>query len=136
MKLSKTSEHAIRVLVFMAQTPEEQYSVNTLHETLNIPFKYLGRLMPSLAAAGFVVATHGKNGGYKLLLNYEFVTIASIIDVIDAMDSYSQCILGFENCGDGKSCPLHGYWGPHRDAIKKLWETVTLKDLAKRGFKI
>ena len=55
MKLSKTSEYAIRVLVFLAGNPGKRYSVNRLHLELNLPYKYLGRLMSNLAEAEIVV---------------------------------------------------------------------------------
>jgi hypothetical protein len=49
MKLTNTSEYALRILTFMARNPEGLFSAKSLVEKLNISDKYLRRLMTDLA---------------------------------------------------------------------------------------
>jgi len=68
MRFQKTTEYAIRVMVFLAAHEEEVFSASRLHEILNIPYKYLGRLMNHLTRAGFAGVRRGKQGGYRIIL--------------------------------------------------------------------
>ena len=64
MKLSKTSEYALRILSFMAKDSSHLYSAKYLIEKLNISDKYLRRLMTDLCKAGFIKSIQGRDGGY------------------------------------------------------------------------
>lgn len=129
MRLTKTSEYAIRVLVYMANHPEERLSVNLLHERLNIPYKYLGKMMHNLAGEGLLVSSRGKTGGYRLNGPLGEISLARIIDAVEGLSSYDRCLLGFPQCSDEAPCPLHERWGPRRDAIKAMIYDTTLADL-------
>jgi Rrf2 family protein len=129
MQLTKTSEYAIRVMVYLANQKERRMSANYLHQKLNIPYKYLGKMMRNLAAAGLVKSMRGKTGGYQVCCNLDEITLAQIVDVVEGLESYDRCLLGFEKCGDDKPCPMHKLWGPQRDAIKAMIFNTTLQDL-------
>ncbi|MCK5076895.1 MAG: Rrf2 family transcriptional regulator [Calditrichia bacterium] len=132
MRLYKTSEYALRVLIYMANNNEDRYSVNKLHKTLNIPYKYLGRLMPRLAEAGIISATKGKSGGYCFARPLNKIFLNEIIDVVEGWENYKKCILGFEKCGDEHPCPLHEQWAPIKIQILEMFQTVTLSDTIKK----
>ena len=133
MRLYKTSEYALRALIYMANHEEKKYSVSLLHKNLNIPYKYLGRLMPRLAEAGIVIATKGKTGGYCFAKPLDKIFLNEIIDVVEGWDNYNKCILGFDKCGDDKPCPLHEQWGPIKHQILEMFQTVSLNDAIKEG---
>ncbi len=135
MRLFKSSEYAIRCLVFMATSDCELCSVKRLSEALDIPYKFLGRLMSRLGAAGIIASRHGKNGGYRIARPLDEVYLADIIDVVEGLESYQRCILGFETCDDKNPCPLHDRWKGHREDIRKMIDTVTLAELARSDSK-
>ncbi len=126
MRLYKTSEYAIRILIYLAIRKDEVISVTELSDKLEIPYKYIGRLMLKLAENGFVESTHGKKGGYKIINDLNSIFLSQIIQAVEGFESYSQCILGFEKCGDENPCPLHKYWGEHRENLRKMWESLSL----------
>ena len=82
--------------------------------------------MLKLAENGFVQATHGKKGGYKIINDLKNIFLSQIIDAVEGFESYYQCILGFEKCGDENPCPLHKHWGEHREKLRKMWESLSL----------
>ncbi len=132
MRFYKTSEYAIRALVYMAIRKEEIFSVRRLHQALNIPYKYLSRLMHRLADAGLVRSIQGKQGGFQICQNIESVYIYQIIDAVEGLENYNRCILGFEECSDDNPCPLHDYWLPIRDQINHLLYHVSLANLVEK----
>jgi len=66
MRLSKTSEYALRVLSFMINSDMQVFSAKYLIDSLNVPDKYLRRLMTDLSKSGFIKSLKGRDGGYIL----------------------------------------------------------------------
>ena len=64
MILNKTTEYALTILGFMATRNENMYSAEHLHQQLNIPRRYLRRLLTDLASHGFLKSISGRNGGF------------------------------------------------------------------------
>jgi Rrf2 family transcriptional regulator, iron-sulfur cluster assembly transcription factor len=137
MKLFKSSEYAIRCLVFMAVSECELCSVKRLSAELNIPFKYLGQLMGHLREAGFVESVRGKNGGYRIARPLEEIRLEQIVDSVEGLKSYDRCILGFEQCDENNPCPLHEFWSGPKESIQQMLAHVTLAQMVKsKGKKI
>jgi len=131
MRFSKTTEYAIRVMVFLANHTEQRYSVNELHKVLGVPYKYLGRLMNRLSAANLVEVMQGKQGGYRITQNLASIYLYQIVGVVEGLDDYQRCVLGFDECSDDNPCSLHKFWMEHRERIKNMIYTTTLADLNK-----
>ena len=129
MKLSKTSEYAVRILAFMAKDEEKSFSAKYLVEKLRISDKYARRLMTDLTKAALICSTQGRNGGYQFAKNINNITIYEIIDAVEGMDKYSGCILGFDECSDEHPCSMHAVWSSMRDRLIKTFRNTTLADL-------
>jgi len=129
LRFQKTTEYAVRVMVFLANNRDELYSVNRLHKILNIPYKYLGRLMYKMNQAGLLKVLKGKQGGYQINEQRHPIYLYEIIGVVEGLDSYDRCILGFEECSDDNPCTLHKYWYKYKEGIKEMIYNTTLKDL-------
>ncbi len=129
MKLSKTSEYALRILSFMAKEPNKSYAAKYLIEKLNISDKYLRRLMTDLAKAELICSTQGRNGGYYFAKNINNITIYEIIDTVEGMDKYSGCIMGFDECSDKHPCSMHIVWSSMRDKLIQTFRNTSLGDL-------
>ena len=135
MHFRKTTEYAIRVMVFLAENAGKRFSVNALNKTLDIPYKYLGRLMNQLAQKGLVEVTQGKYGGY--LVNADRLSeiyLYQIVDAVEGLQDYDRCILGFPQCSDENPCALHHLWMEQREAIKNMLYSNSLADLLKNDF--
>ena len=135
MRLFKSSEYAIRCLVYMAASNCDVCSVKKMSDALGIPYKFLGRLMSRLGMAGIVTARRGKNGGYRIARPLQDVYLADIIDVVEGIENYDRCILGFETCDAENPCPLHDQWNGHKEGIRGMIDSVTLADLARNDSK-
>lgn len=130
MRFQKTTEYAIRVMVHLAGSNQSRISVRTLSNDLDIPYKYLGRLMSKLAAAGLVDAEQGPSGGYQIVKDLDAIYLFQIAEIVEGLDDYERCILGFPECSDEKSCSLHTIWVSRREGIKSMLYQTTLQDLS------
>ena len=133
MKLSKTSEYAIRILSYMATEKAQCYSAKCLIDKLHISDKYLRRLMTDLTKAGLIYSTQGRNGGYFFAKDPSDISISEIIDIVEGMDKYTGCILGFKTCDDDNPCSMHIVWSSMRDKLVKTFNETKLSDLNKEN---
>jgi Rrf2 family protein len=131
LKFQKTTEYAIRVMVFLANNREELFSVNRLHQILNIPYKYLGNLMHKLNQGRLVNVTQGKYGGYQINDNRQPIYLYEIIGLVEGLENYDRCVLGFDECSDENPCSLHHYWYKYKEGIKEMIYNTSLEDLEK-----
>jgi len=129
MKLSNTSEYALRILSYMAQKQEAMYSASHLIEKLQISDKYLRRLMTQLAKAGFIKSIQGRDGGYLFAKDISAITLADIVNAVEGMSKYTGCVLGFSHCSDTNPCVMHSAWVPVREEFAKVFYHTTLAEL-------
>lgn len=129
MRFQTTTEYAIRAMVYLAKHPDQRLSTRALHEALDIPYKYLGRIMSRLAEAGLVSVKHGKYGGYQISSQRDAIFLYQIADVVEGLEDYERCILGFPDCSDEAPCALHERWMARRESIKAMLYDTSLADL-------
>jgi len=129
MKLSNTSEYALRILIYMGKDIQRLYSAKQLVEALKISDKYLRRLMTDLTKSGIVFSIQGRDGGYVIAKKPEEIKLADILEAMEGMDKYTGCLLGFENCSDDNPCALHSSLGPIREEFLKVFTQKSLNDL-------
>jgi len=133
LRLSKTSEYAIRIMCHLATRPEEIYSVSRLHRELQMPYKYLGRLMHRLAEIKLVVTLQGKRGGYLLSRQAGQIYLYEIIGAVEGLDDYQRCILGLPECTPENPCALHQHWLKMREYMQEFIFNVSLGELVDKG---
>ncbi len=128
MRLSKTSEYALRILSFMAKESKDLYSAKYLVESLNISDKYLRRLMTDLSKAGFIKSSRGRDGGYSFNKALNKIFLSDIIDSVEGMEKYMGCVLGFDQCSDENPCIMHATWIQVRKEFIRTFQNKTLAD--------
>ena len=133
MKLSNTSEYAIRILSYMAQDPERKYSAKYLVEQLKISDKYLRRILTTLSKEGIIISIRGREGGYAFQKKIHKIFLSDIINATEGMEKYLGCVLGFSECSDEKPCAFHTKWVAVRSAIINSFQETSLADLNLSG---
>jgi len=133
MKLSNTSEYAIRILSFMAREPEKKYAAKLLVEKLKISDKYLRRILTSLTKSGIIISTQGREGGYAFQKKIQDIFLSDIIDVTEGMEKYMGCVLGFSECSDSDPCTFHEEWVKARVTMIQSFNNTSLAGLNLKG---
>jgi len=131
LRLCKSSEYAIRCLVYMATTDADVCPVKHLADELKIPYKFLGRLMGRLRDAGFVESFRGQSGGYRIARPLDEIHLEQIVDTVEGLEIYDRCLLGFDICDEDNPCPMHEFWQGPRENIRSMMADVTLADMMK-----
>jgi len=129
MHFSKTAEYAIRVLTYLHRHNETTHSVNELHQALNLPYKYLTKMVTDLVKKGLVNSSRGREGGISLAKAADFIHLSDILEAIGEPLESDRCILGFEKCDASNPCALHGQWAPPKAMIEEMLTVTTLASL-------
>ncbi|MBN2815524.1 MAG: Rrf2 family transcriptional regulator [Campylobacterales bacterium] len=129
MHFSKTSEYAIRVLSYLHRHPTQPYSVAFLHEELNLPYKYLTKLMTQLHKKGLLNSIRGRDGGFTLALDADKIFLCDILEAIGEALESNRCILGFEKCDSSNPCALHNQWLKPKALLEDMLKNTSLASL-------
>lgn len=130
MHFSKTAEYAIRVLIYLHRHEGALQSVSVLHRELDLPYKYLTRLMTRLVKEGLVNAARGRDGGVCLAKKADDIRLCDILGAIGETSEHSRCILGFESCDGANPCALHDQWTAPKAMIETMLDSTTLASLS------
>lgn len=137
MRLSNTSKYTIRILVYMVNHKGKSLiSAKELSKNLNIPYKFLTKIMTELARVGFIESIRGREGGYKFLKKASEITVSDILDLFNDSIKDEACILGIDFCDSQQKCALHDKWIKSKIQLQKMFKESTIESIAKEGSKI
>ncbi len=105
------------------------YSANDIYDKLQIPFRYLRKLLTILSKSGLIKSVQGKNGGYKISKGLSEISLFDIIRATGDDLINNECFFGFGNCVLEKKCAIHDKWTAGSENINNVLTTTTLDDI-------
>ena len=103
MQLTRHTDYALRILMYLAVNHEKLSSVAEIAEYYSISRNHLVKVVQGLTEHGYVTTIRGKNGGMYLTDEPESVSVG---DVIRQMENHFDLVECFEN--NSNTCPLSG----------------------------
>lgn len=127
MLYSKTCEHAIRALAYLAARPVgELCLVGEIADAEDMPRPFTSKILRDLVRAGVLTSSRGPGGGYAMARDPGEISLLEILQIIDGADHIDRCAVGLDLCNEFAPCPLHDEFKPLRDAIRAYLEGTTL----------
>ncbi len=84
MKLSRASSYAIAYLAHLArEKPDKPVPSHEVARELNLPERFLLKILGLLVNAGILRSVKGPNGGYTLARPAKDVTLLEIVEAVD-----------------------------------------------------
>ena len=134
--LSNTCKYAIRAVIYLALNggEERKIGIKEISKELEIPTPFLGKILQTLAKNKMLLSTKGPNGGFSLGKSQKEITLLHIIEIIDGLDLFNNCLIGLRTCSANAhtdvQCPIHHKYLPISNQIYNLFNTETIADLA------
>lgn len=130
--LSRTSQYALRAMVFLAQHPEDwPMSGRRIADATGIPPKYLSNILGSLARAGVLTATPGFGGGFALARSPRDVLLNDIVKPYESfLGPIRPCPFGNEVCSDDDPCAGHDKWKHVKEVYEQFLQNTTISDVS------
>jgi Rrf2 family protein len=128
---SNTAEYALRAAVFLAETPMDRHTTQSIAAATQIPPQYLSKVLQHLARGGVVHAQRGMNGGFNLARSPEDITVLDVIQSVEPIRRIVACPLKLE-AHRHRLCPLHDHLDRALGQIEESFRSATLADLLER----
>jgi Rrf2 family protein len=96
MNLSAKTEYACLALLELAQHYDSgrPVQVRLIAERHGIPSPFLVQILQELKRARLVVSIRGAGGGYRLMRPPQEITLAEVLDAVEAAEEPSSCAAG------------------------------------------
>lgn len=134
--LSNTCKYAIRAVIYIALNDGENKKIGLkkISEELDIPSPFLGKILQILSKNKLLNSTKGPNGGFSLNKSAQEITLLNIIEIIDGLDLFSNCLIGLRTCSStahhGVQCPIHRKYEPISKKLYDLFNSETIESLS------
>jgi Rrf2 family transcriptional regulator, iron-sulfur cluster assembly transcription factor len=130
--LSQTAEYALRAVLYLARA-DRPVAADQIAEALGAPRNYLSKTLHALAKAGIVKGLRGPNGGFRLAVPAQDLTLARVIDAFDGAEKTSMCLLGGVPCSGATPCDAHHRWSAIAQSARGPLATTTVAELLGLG---
>lgn len=128
MKLTLQTDHALRILMALAEADGAVLSVEELAERFRVSRNHLMKTAQALAAGGFVFTLRGRNGGLRLAREASAITIAEVVSHVEPDMNIAECFHK-PGCTFLPSCKLRGLLASARSAFLDTLAGRTLADI-------
>ena len=133
MRIPMKVDYGVRALVELAlhygegpvQTAEIAYRQG-------IPEAYLDQLMTTLHKFGLVLSRRGPQGGHRLAVDPEEISVGMVMKTLDGNASPLDCLINPDECVFSDFCAQQEVWKAVEEAVQRVVSNITLADLALR----
>jgi Rrf2 family protein len=136
MLLSKACIYGIRASLYMAAMHEQErhyVPIREISSKLELSFHFLTKILQQLTSAGLMESYKGPKGGIALTKSPQNIMLVEVVGATDGLGLFTECVLGLPGCGNKTPCPMHDKWAYTREAIKIMFETTSLDEMASKG---
>ena len=134
MLLSRTSEYAIRALVYILvqNRAGRRPGFKEIANKTDAPEQFLAKILQTLAKKGMISSVKGRGGGFFFEDPDEILSLYEVIVLLEDKGFFSDCLLGLKSCNEQRPCPLHVEINVLRNQIINLVKKLTIQELSER----
>ncbi|MGR3623554.1 RrF2 family transcriptional regulator [Pseudophaeobacter sp.] len=106
MQISKFSDYALRILIHLATHEDGLMSTREIAQMQKLPFNHLAKISQWLTHEGYVESLRGRNGGMRLALPPEAISIGGLLrksergtPLVECMKEDGGCCVMTPACG-------------------------------------
>lgn len=132
--LSKSTEYAIRALVFVQLRNWEQKrpGVSEIAKGIEAPEAYTAKILQTLTKNKLMDSMKGRGGGFFFNDNQSNLTLYDVIHLVEGDACFHKCGFGLKQCNNENPCPLHEKYKVVRDGFFEIAKTESIKSLSKK----
>lgn len=128
MRLTRYSDYALRVLLYLAANPERLSTINEIASYHAISRNHLMKVVHQLGSLGYIDTLRGKGGGIRLAHKPSEIVIGDVIRNTEENMEIVECFTpGNSNCIILPSCQLKSALN---EALESFLATLDLYTLA------
>lgn len=127
--LSQSGVYALQATLLLAQhPPETSVSAAEMARRLEVPPKYLAKVLQRMSREGFLASTRGSRGGYRLTVSPAELSVEQVVAPFDEYRAPKVCLLGGP-CDEEAPCTAHQHRVRWTGARRRLLTNTMISDL-------
>lgn len=127
LSISKAMSIAIHLCLCLAESENNFCSTKEVAKKFKLSVHHLAKVVQKLVKAGILKSLRGGQGGVKLLKPMEYITLSSLINIVD--DHQPQgCLLRKTIC-QTQACALGRWMEKENQKIEAMMKKTTIKDI-------
>jgi Rrf2 family nitric oxide-sensitive transcriptional repressor len=129
MHLTRYTDYAVRVLLYLAVKGEERTTINEIAQTFSISRNHLMKIVQELNQKKYLTAIRGKSGGLLLGRPPETISLGALIRDTEHEMALAECFREDNKCVITPSCLLQPILAEALSAFLSVLDQYTLADL-------
>ncbi len=134
MQLSKFTDYALRVLIYLGSKGDERSTIEEIASRYAISKEHLRKIVHHLTSSGVVEGKRGRGGGLRLARPPEEISVGEVVRAAEENFALVECF-----ARDGEPCRISGAcrfaWMLHEalTAFLQVLDRYTLADIISVG---
>lgn len=135
MRITLESDYALRIVSALARR-NEIVDAKALSDEVSVTQRFTLKILHKLVNGELIKSYKGVNGGYKLNVSPEKITLKNVIELIDGPIAISRCLDSGEGCSmtsDKTSCIYHHIFDKISLDVAKKLDAITIRDVINKS---
>ena len=132
MRLTRHTDYAIRVLLYLGAQPEKVCSISEIARAYGISQNHLLKVAHNLGKAGYIEGVRGRSGGVRLAKPADQINVGDVVRRTEEGFELVEC----GTCVIAPACGLTGALDEALAAFMAVLDRYTLADLLKKRSKL
>ncbi|MCL2288279.1 MAG: Rrf2 family transcriptional regulator [Candidatus Bathyarchaeota archaeon] len=120
MQLNVTTDYGLRVVLYLAQKKGAANS-KEICDNMGIPQNYMHKIARTLKNAGVLGEIRGSNGGFKLKIAPDKLSVLTVVDAFERTMKINRCLEKDELCSRHATdtCPVRAFYIALQDRLNE-----------------
>ena len=133
MRISTKGRYGLRFLIDVAQHQHQgAVPLRDISRRQKISHKYLWNLVTPLKNDGFIEATRGAEGGYRLLREAEEISLLDIVNTLEGPLEIAPCLTDSAACAETNQCAASEAWTKVQEKTQHILAEIKLAEIVRR----
>ena len=136
MRITLESDYALRIISALA-IHNEVVDAKTISDETSVTLRFTLKILHKLVQGGLVRSFKGVNGGYKLNVLPNEITLKEVIELIDGPIAIARCLESSESCSlnqDKTSCIYHHIFDIISIDVANKLAGITISDVINKKY--
>lgn len=133
MRLTQYSDLGLRLTMYLALRNGEPATIGEASERLAVSRNHLVKVSHRLTCAGLIESIRGRNGGVRLALPPERISVEQVLRATEDNFDLVECLGGENTCVIAGACKLAAALEDAREAFFASLRQVSMADLVGNG---
>ena len=130
--ITKSCKYAIRASVFLASRAHQniKFGVKEISVEIEAPTAFTAKILRALNKYKIVTSLKGPYGGFYCEKYQLDLPVVEVVNAMDGLSVFKECIMGLHQCSDAHPCPMHFKYAKTRNTMLKSFEETSIGSLA------